>query len=71
VEGDNSFCQNTKMFRILKRVTRRIAASTRPGHPAQATTLTPGARNVARAGAGRDPSILLSPSINSPIAAVL
>jgi hypothetical protein len=71
VEGDNSFCRNTQIFRVLKRITRRIAASTRSGHPAQATTLKPGARNVLRTGVGRDASIRLYPSINSPISAVL
>ena len=71
VEGDNSFCQNTQIFRILKRITGRIAVSTPSGTPAQAMTLTPGARSVVRAGAGRDASLLLSPSIHSPIAALL
>lgn len=71
VKGDNSFCHNAQIFRILRRITRRIAASTCSGHPAQATTLMLGARNVAGTGDGRDPSLRLSPSINSPIAAVL
>jgi uncharacterized protein DUF6455 len=71
VEGDNSFCYNAQIFRILKRITRRIAASTRSGQPDQATTLTPGTRNVLRTGIGHDASIRLYPSINSPISAVL
>ena len=71
VEGDNSFCRNTQIFRILKRITKRIAASTRSGRAAQAATLTPGARSVVRTGAGRDASIRLCPSIDSPISAVL
>jgi hypothetical protein len=74
VEGDdisNGFCPNAPIFRVLKRITRRIAASTRAGYRAQGATLTPGARNAVRTGRGHDPSILLSPSIKSPIAAVL
>jgi hypothetical protein len=71
VQGDNSFCPNAQISRILKRITRRIAAPTRSGHHAQATTLTLGACNVVRTGVGRDASIRLSPSINSPISAVL
>jgi hypothetical protein len=70
-EGDNSFCPNAQIFRILKRITRRIAASIYSGHHAQATTLTLGARNVVRTGVDRDASIRLTPSINSPISAVL
>lgn len=71
LEGDNSFCRNTQIFRILKRITRRIAASTCSGHPAQETILTPGARSVVRTGVRRDPSLRLYPSIHSPISAVL
>jgi len=71
VEGDNSFCPNAQIFRILKRITRRIAASIYSGHHAQATTLSLGARNVVRTGVERDASIRLTPPINSPISAVL
>jgi hypothetical protein len=71
VEGDNDFCANTQIFRILKRITRRIAGSARSAHPAPATTFAPGARDVVRTAAGRDAAVLLSPSIHSPIAAVL
>ena len=71
VEGDNSFCPNAQIFRVLKRITRRIAASIYSGHHAQATTLTLGARNVVRTDVDRNASIRLTPSINSPISAVL
>lgn len=71
VEGDNSFCPNAQIFRILKRITRRIAASTYSVHHARATTLTLATRNVVRTGVDRDASIRLTPSINSPISAVL
>jgi hypothetical protein len=71
VRGDNHFCANAQVFRILKRVTRRVAASTRPARQLPAATLTSGARNVLRPGVGYNASVLLSPSIHSPIAAVL
>ena len=71
VEGDNSFCPNARIFRILKRITRRIFASIHSGRHAQATTLTPGARNVVSTDVDRDASIRLTPSINSQISAVL
>lgn len=71
VGGDNSFCPNAQIFRIIKRITRRIAASIYSGHRFQATALTLGARNVVRSGVDRDASIRLTPSINSPISAVL
>lgn len=71
VEGDNSFCPNAQIFRVLKRITRRIAASMRSGHYAQATTLTLRDRNIVRTDVEREASIRLTPSINSPISAVL
>jgi hypothetical protein len=71
VGGDNSFCPNAQVLRILERITRRIPASIYSGHHAQATALTVGACNVARTGVDRDPSIRLTLSINSPISAVL
>jgi hypothetical protein len=71
VGGDNSFCPNAQILRILERITRRVPASICSGHHAQATTLTLDARNVVRTGVDRDPSIRLTPSINSPISAVL
>jgi hypothetical protein len=72
VEGDNNFCANVQMFRILKRITRRVAASTtRPDRQFPGATLPPAGRHVLRPGVSRDASRLLSPSIHSPIAAVL
>ena len=71
VEGDNSFCLNAQIFRILKRITGRIAASICSGYHAQATTLTPGSRNVVSTDVDREALIRLTPSIHSPISAVL
>jgi len=71
VEGDNSFCPNAQVFRMFKRTTGRIAASIYSRYYAQATTLTPGARNVVSTDVDRDASIRLTPSINSQISAVL
>ena len=71
VEGDNSFCLNAQIFRVLKRITGRIAASICSGYHAQATTLTPGSRNVVSTDVDREALIRLTPSIHSPISAVL
>lgn len=71
VEGDNSFCPNARIFRVLKRITKRIAASIYSGRDAQAITVTFGARNVGKTSVEREASIRLTPSINSPISAVL
>jgi hypothetical protein len=70
--GDNGFCPNAQTFRLLERITERIAVSSRSGHYAHAATRTGDARNIARARVGRARAFrLISPIDSAMIYAVL
>ena len=71
VKGRNSFCPNAGIFRLLGRITKRIPVLTDARHRGQAMDVTPGTRRFAETSVEREASIRLSPSIHSPISAVL
>ena len=63
IAGDNSFCPNADTFRLLARISRRIAASGAIGDDASAMVSV----HHAGIGANRFSALRVTPSIHSPI----